>query len=49
MTKYNYTDCGIQVNETFPHPIVDHKRIKYVPWGNVTQEELDNSLEVGPE
>ena len=31
-TYNNYTECGVLIDENFPYPIVDHKRVKYIPF-----------------
>lgn len=28
----NYTKCGVLIDENFPYKIVDHKRVKYIPF-----------------
>ena len=32
ITYKNYTDCGVLIDENFPYSIVDHKRVKYIPF-----------------
>ena len=28
----NFTKCGVEIDENFPYSIVDHKRVKYIPF-----------------
>lgn len=28
----NYTKCGVLIDEDFPYFIVDHRRVKYIPF-----------------
>ena len=30
----NYTACGVIIDKDFPYDIIDHKRVKYIPFGN---------------
>lgn len=32
VTYKNYTTCGVLIDENFPYPIIDHKRVKYIPF-----------------
>lgn len=31
-TFLNYTKCGVLIDENFPYSIIDHKRVKYIPF-----------------
>ena len=31
-TQANYTTCGVLIDENFPYPIIDHRRVKYIPF-----------------
>lgn len=35
----NYTKCGYLINDDFPYPIVDHKRVKYLSFVEETLED----------
>ena len=32
VTFRNYTSCGVLIDEDFPYDIIDHKRVKYIPF-----------------
>ena len=32
VTYKNYTECGVLIDENFPYEIVDHNRVKYIPF-----------------
>ena len=42
--KYNYTNCAIIINADFPVEMINHKRIKYISFSKITQEEIDEDL-----
>ena len=31
-THKNYTKCGVLIDENFPYNIIDHRRVKYIPF-----------------
>ena len=34
VNQRNYTTCGVVIDRDFPYEIIDHQRVKYIPFGN---------------
>ncbi len=39
----NYTKCGYLMTEDFPYKIVDHTRVKYIPFKDLTVEDTQET------
>ena len=47
VNQRNYTTCGVIIDRDFPYEIIDHQRVKYIPFGTFGEtEEKDTSNRV---
>jgi len=47
LTNANYTSCGYLIDEEFPYSIIDHTRVKYVSFAQLSAAERNESMSYG--
>ena len=44
----NYTACGVIIDKDFPYDIIDHKRVKYIPFGDFSERKAEGEADLEP-